>query len=339
MSNFAQTINPENAPVIEWGADFTAPPEIEAVKDRFNHPDFVRPDVKVVRDEFTGIETAYHSRFGDSKETAVLHFCPFSCGVSSENMLLRGAFIHDALKETGIRDQYGDTVPIISMSAPSRSSSVKQGLYGKGWEELRNGNFGFLAGLYSEVALKQYSSVGKLSLIGFSFGGSMAIERGAGKNADVTHVVAADPVNSHRRRFGRLTMLNEFGPEAKHLPSALRDAGVDPFIDAHEDDSTWDFIRNVFGRGAYSINMAISQGMSKNTLWDALLDNVLYSDRIITIGSGTRSGVAPAEAVGRIVARVEGDGVQFVSVDGSHAWGDRIDQLATFYAYGLGRES
>lgn len=338
-----EAINPGNEPEIYWTqrdiAEFV-PDEIERIKHDFNNQKYKElvHDLRKQRkyDTETGIRYALIGESGDSKESAVVHFNPFGNDMT-DNMLLRASFLQKSFKKLGITDENGDSLPVLSLSAPSDLSTIK--LDESQHETLKNGVIGPVTKEYLKVV--KSLKIGRMAVIGFSFGASLATSSARlsqFQDLDVTHLVAGEPPNVVNRK--KAALLKSFTSEAKYLKDDVKAGGIKAFETAHRYENpaiyTYKLLRQA------KINYYLGFILAKNTLGEELV-RVAFNGIPATLASGTKSTVCSPEDLRINIFPTRSNGmigkVHEVTIENAHhTWGDNIPLLATFYAYGLTRQ-
>jgi len=159
----------------------------------------------------------------------------------------------------------------------------------------------------------------------------------------VPAVASGDVVNNQSR--GRFQLAaRDFLREGKLLRPAIEAAGVQPFINVLDAESSLGFVANFAARGAAKTNWAAFVGESRDTCGEDI-ERILTNsaDTRITLGvGGDEDHIAQrcnfAAPVEDARLRFGIDSVHMVEVtDGSHSWGDNILLHSAFLAYAIAR--
>ena len=347
MTDFIQRLNPDGRSHLEWQTDKRQeiiPDAIRVVKRRFNEFPYgvlttnLRDQVR--HDPDNGIAYAVLGNHGDSRESAVMHINPYGNGLT-DNMLLRAEFVRESLNAVGIRDQNGDSLPVIALGAPGMGRSALKMERRVAYRKTAEGFLGHVAAEYLKVAREQ--NFGRVAIVGFSLGASLAPSAAVmaeGEGLDVTRIVAGDPANVVKRKPSEL--FKDFNSEAKYLEKDYTEPRIEHFITAHkEHESELDYAAGILRRA--KINLALFKGLTEDRFKDDLF-SATYRGVPSTVAYGTSSLVSPSEHTHAAIEKSRqgiygGDHlVHSVSVEHAHhTWGDRVDLLSTLYAYGLGR--
>ncbi len=337
-------LNPDNQQDLLW--DFARvghmiPKEVHATTEHFNQTGFeelIKPLRRLVQaDEVTGIDYALLGSASDSGDEAVVHFNPFANGMT-DNMLLRAGYLKKAFDGLDISDKQGQSLSLITLSAPSGSHRIK--LQKHHHKATAKGDFTSLARHY--LSIIQRHGYKKLRVIGFSQGASLAMAAAAIASQlklQVSHVAIGEPANIIRRP--KRTLVRDFVASAADLREVVRSNNMTHVRQVHAQENRLRYCVDILRRSRLNTNLA--RGLSKATFIKDF-EAALAQDVRVTIGFGGLTTVCPPLVMREVVERVRREPhypkhfVHTVEVkDAQHAWADQLDILATFYGYALTR--
>ena len=339
MTNIAKQLNPNNDDDLVWDyndIEGFIPSEVHKVTDQFNEAAFKKlvdiTSSKVLTDSKTGVEYAYLTTKNSSKKTAVIHFNPFGNGMN-ENMQMRALYIFSVLQAFNIGSI---NTPMLSFAAPSGNPSIK--LSKEFHDSISKGDFSLLAKKYLKTIKKH--GFEELLIVGFSQGAtiasSVAIEA-VKANVKVTHLAIGEPANIFDRKL--LALARTFMKSGKGNKKAIDDSGVHHMKKFYISDNKKEIRRNYFKMKKLNLNLA--KGLSQDTFINDLKE-LVDTDIKLTIAYSDLNKICPPTVIRRIVyehrARINDGTVQMVRLkNADHAWNDRLNLLATYYAYALSR--
>lgn len=356
MLSVAEQLNPTDQEHIVLDPQFdgigtSTPSEIVGLNKSYNklsmglHLMFIKEAAVIGHDEQTGIGYAAFRHPGDSEESMIVLGNPFTVDLD-DNLLLRSDYAYKALKALGVRDSQGKTLPLLSLAKPGPNSTMRFAPDKKSHKsilknEISQGNFEPAGELHLDVVRRLYPKVGKIGRVAFSLDACIAPTEAilaSSMSLDMTHLVLGDPVNVLNRSRRELFM-KDFAPEGKQMKPAVARAGIKPFIELHDGDSDWGFVKNVASEPR--LNYSFGSGMTHNTFAEDLV-LAANSGTIVTVGVTNKGTVSPVDAtLGAVVdARAE-TGEKIYSVefgdrgDETHCIGDQMGVMAVFNAYGL----
>jgi pimeloyl-ACP methyl ester carboxylesterase len=342
MHTLASKLNPGHIQDISWDYDAIEPlipDEVQAVSDHFNATGFnelLGPLRELVRtDPTTGVDYALLATEISSKQEAIVHFNPFANGMD-DNMLLRAEYLNMVFRGFGITDNNGSFLPLLTFSAPSASRTIR--LKRHHHRKTARGEFDALASHYVSVIRKH--GFRRLQIIGFSQGGTMAAAVAAEAlraGLQVSHLAVGEPANVMKRT--RRQLGKDFNASAKHLNPAIDASGIVHLKEFYGGGSSVRYVLGLARMGRLNINLI--SGLSKATFTNDL-HKVLKNDTVITVGWGGLNTISPPETMRRLISEsrtgqnVHYHAIHTVELHGAHhTWADRLNVLATFYAYAL----
>lgn len=256
-------------------------------------------------------------------------------GVSN---LLRGKFLQETLKNAGIKNQKGDTLPIVMFASPHLGHNLK---FSRGERQtIASGELTPLTDRYLGV----FPDVGKLSILGHSQGANAAVELdNISKNTDLVAVGLADPVNENRKLGDLVKRQLSSNPGGDYKKS-----GYQSLLKIHQlddlstkearDNRKWQRIKRdakgVLDKAA-SPNIAIMVGLTKpkfiSKLEQALTSN---PNAKFVIGRGEKSLITSAD-LGKEIARIKAQNPQakleeIVIAEAGHGWAENVRLLGQF---------
>lgn len=281
--------------------------------------------------------TEYAFMGGDtdaSLEAAIVMPAPFGNG-AWPHILARGEAVHYLLAEAGLRDRYGNLVPVLVTASACKTSLPQLKDYQDDF--IKSGNFGPLGNQPLDIMRKH--EVGQIAgLYGYSEGGAQiaAIVRN-GRDFDITGkaVIAATP-NASKSSVG--IQVVRFGREGMGFKKELKKEGVeviDNLFDTKRADR--DFVPGIiahlghnllklegFGKGGLACDMVtLSQYGIDTTLIHASNDKIAPRKQVI------KAFDRAAERIQDIYeTRFTGDLTRVEVLGTNHTLGDRVGTAA-----------
>ncbi len=347
-----ETLNPNNRTELLWTPDqdgFVYPEAVNLVSRRFNNTDFDdlvdTADAQVNRDKTTGIEYALWQMPGDSETDAIVMFSTFATRID-RNMALRGKFCDSVFRASDIVDAQGRPLPLVFFGAPAGSATYP--LSREQRSQVNSGDLGPAAA--AQMAIMRQKGFGRLALMGFSQGGSMAAA-GARvaheEGLDISAVGAASVPNVKER--GAIALQLAFVAQAQNLRPDLDRGGLKPFQQVHAEDYS-ELKYTLAMLSQFRMNWVLFKGMTHNNFGDDLDQAMQHFPSIrttISVASGELDSVGIEPETRTTLEDLRHDAElhsapipHFVSIKGGkHSWGDRVKLLSSFYAYALARIS
>jgi pimeloyl-ACP methyl ester carboxylesterase len=341
MQRALNYLNPDDHKDIVWDYDkihSKIAPAITQVVEQFNQAAFddlfSEAASSMHKDQETGIEFVHIGREGASTSQAIVHFNPFLTSLDA-NMLMRASFLQKSLQALGLKDDDRNAISLVGFAAANADSSLK--LTRKHRKPASRGDFGVLAREY--VYVVQRLGYKSLYIVGYSQGATMAAAvavEALRVGLEVSHVAIGEPANVLRRR--RTKLGRDFLAADDFLNKAIDDSGIEHMKRFYFNVSP-SFVLSM--RRSVRTNLSIASGLAKDTLKHDLAALAATQTKV-TIAYGTLNKVCPKAAIEKIVNASRelpgAKGIYSVEVlNAHHAWGDRLNLLALFYAYGLSR--
>lgn len=273
----------------------------------------------------------------DSNTKLIMHFNPYANNLSA-NMLLRCELIRRMAAASGVTDSAGKQLGIFVASAPHRGSKLQ--LSRPQHRIVRSGDLAAVTRQYLNIV--QSLGYRRLDCIGYSQGASLAANaahQAASSNLQVDSLVIGDPPNLLDRRGRELAW--RYVREYRHLKEKTSTHPMRHVRRMHTEGSMLGWIGSAFGSA--KANYSLFRGLSRNQLAQDLR-SVAATQVPITLGYGTHSSITPHGSVSELAAQhrrgfdAAQHPLELIGIEeGRHTWGDDIDVLAVFYAYGLSR--
>lgn len=281
-----------------------------------------------------GISMGYyydHHEGASTKEIALMHL-PFANSILDPHMQVRADVLRKLLVEADVRDEAGDQLPVIAVSAPNKTNR-----YEFDEEQTEAIEKGFL-GPVTERILQESAFIrnaGRISVIGFSQGADVGLAgvKYLAKNHDVGFVSLGDPAGTASQSLFSLGK-NFLSTSMKQVEQEVANSGLELLDAAFElRRSDLRFALDALTKESLSIAKGMSKGQFIFDLMDALSRRNVES---VVVGMGDNSTVSRQYTVKEWLQNISNDLSKksvapyfeaYTETEATHAYGDNLRKL------------